>query len=527
MRIHNKSLLLSIVVALTLGSVSVASANTNAQGAIVSMGKSLATITTVAGLGEFNNADGAAPSATFRTPQGIAVLKDGSMIVADTNNHLLRQVKDGQVTTYAGLTFDVNNIGLPSGGLVDGVKAEAIFQSPSDIDVDAFGNMYVADADNNVIRKIDTSGNVSILAGSPDGEPGYADGRGSAVLFNHPTDLVVTPAGVVYVADTLNHVIRKVTTIGSVTTLNTVSDRTVEVHDGQVELSGNFKDGSLEDSLFNEPTGLALDAKGNLYVSDSGNHLIRYIDLSANTVSAIAGGSAVTYPEASLYAQGDYADGAAMEAKFDFPKGLAVTPEGGLLIADSLNNAVRYLYDGKVTTIVGNADASFGDSDGTERSAQLHHPSDVEIDANGNIYVADAYNNKIRKISYYKLPEGLTKDGNIHVVKGDTEITFDAKPQNINGRVMVPVRAIAESLGYVVKSSDNVKITLEKDTTTIELVIGSTEITQTIDRESEQATIDAKPFIRDNRTYVPVRFISEQLGLQVDWSQAYRTVIVR
>jgi len=484
-------------------------------------------ITTVAGSGNFGVQNGASLSATFLTPQALTVLKDGSLLVTGSQSHLIRQIKDGQVSVFAGITFDTDHLGLPVGGLVDGKKGEAIFQSPRGIATDTSGNLYIADSDNNVIRKIDTRGNVTTFAGSPDGVMGMKDGKSGQALFYHPTDIAITANGTIYVADTLNHVIRKISPTGIVTTLNSSSDRAVQAYGGEVELAGDYKDGKLSEAKFNEPSGLALDAEGNLYVSDSGNQLVRYIDFSEGTVTTVAGNKDVVYPRDALYAIGDYVDGKADEARFDFPKGIAVTAEGGLLIADSSNNAVRYYFEGKVITIVGTLDADFGDVDGGERTARLHHPTDVAVAANGDIYVADAYNNKIKKLSAYVLPAELKIDGSIHVVNGSKIIAFDAKPEIINNRVMVPVRAVAESLGYEVNLSDPTKVVLTKGDISIELTIGSLNVKKSVGNLAETAAIDSAPYIKDNRTYVPVRFISEQLSKQVDWLVDSRAVIIR
>jgi len=484
-------------------------------------------ITTVAGSGNFDVNNGAALSSTFRTPQAITVLKDGSLIVTGSKSHLIRQIKDGQVSVYVGVTFDTDNLGLPIGGLVDGKKDKAIFQSPRGIATDASGNLFIADSDNNVIRKIDMLGNVTTFAGSPDGVMGMEDGKSGQAFFYHPTDIAIAANGTVYVADTLNHAIRKISPAGIVSTLNSPSDRAVQAYGGEVELAGDYKDGKLSEAKFNEPSGLALDAKGNLFVSDSGNQLVRYIDFSANMVTTVSGNNKVVYPKDALYAVGDYVDGKADEARFDFPKGIAVSAEGGLLIADSSNNAIRYLFEGKVSTLVGTSDATFGDVDGGERTARLHHPTDVAVAANGDIYVADAYNNKIKKLSAYVLPAELKVDGSIYIVNVSKVVAFDAKPELVNNRVMVPVRAVAESLGYEVNLTDPTKVILTKEDITIELTIGSLNVKKSVGNLAETAAIDSAPYIKDNRTYVPVRFISEQLSKQVDWLADSRAVIIR
>lgn len=478
-----------------------------------------------AGSGQYGEADGAVLDASFRSPKGIRLLPDGTLLIADTGSHLIRSAKNGRVSTLAGVTFDFDVMGNPVGGLLDGPAATSVFQSPSGIDADAQGNVYVADTDNNVIRKIDPDGRVTTLAGSSLGVLGLADGTGANARFYAPSALVATSDGTLYVADTLNHAIRKVTPSGMVTTLNAQSLRAVEVFDGVVEPAGDFRDGKLSEALFNEPSGLALDGKGNLYVSDSGNQRIRYIDFAAGTVTTVAGGGDAGKNE--FYVPGDYADGDALEARFDFPKGLAVTPDGGLLIADSGNHAIRLLKGGKVTTVVGNGSAEPGIADGTEKSARLTLPTDVEIDGRGNIYVADAFNNLIRIISDYPLPSGLVQGGSVQVAVFGSLVNFDAEPVIRNGRTLVPVRAIAEKLGYEVQFEDNRRVVLTRDNVRVTFNVGDVRVEKSIGSVTVASELDVPAFIENGRTYVPLRFIAETLQRQVDWLPQYRAAIIR
>lgn len=189
---------------------------------------------------------------------------------------------------------------------MDGASDLSLFSGPQGIATDAQGNVYVADTGNHSIRKIDPSGNVSTIAG--DGVLGKEDGPGSKARFNSPLDVAVAADGTVYVADTLNHAIRSISPSGQVTTLNAASGRAVEVSPGQAAPAGDFADGALAQAKFNEPSGLALDGKGNLYVSDAGNQRIRYIDLQQGTVTTAAGsGKAEALKD--LYVPGGFATG--------------------------------------------------------------------------------------------------------------------------------------------------------------------------------------------------------------------------
>lgn len=477
------------------------------------------------GTGEYGEENGSLQQAAFRTPKGLALLPDGSLLVADTDNHLIRILDGTSADTFAGVIFDINAVGNPLGGMLDGEAGVSVFQSPAGLAVDGAGNVYVADTGNHAIRKIDVDGNVTTLAGSPIGVRGYADGLGPVARFRAPAAVAAAADGTLYVADTLNHVIRKVEPNGNVTTLNARSERVLEVFDGLVERAGDYRDGPLSEALFNEPAGLALDGQGNLYVSDSGNQRIRYIDFAAGTVTTVAGGGEAG--ESDFYVPGDYADGAAADARFDAPKGLAVTPEGGLLVADSGNHAIRLLQDGTVFTVVGNDNASPGKRNGTEATARLSFPTDVALDGDGRIYVADALNNQVRLITDYRLPEDLADDGSIQVVADGHTVSFDAEPVLRSARVLVPVRAIAETLGYDVQFEDEGRVILAQDDVVVTVPIGGTEAEVVIGNVSSVTELDVAAFIEQDRTYVPIRFISEALRKQVDWVGELQTVVIR
>lgn len=505
---------------------------TPSQGVIGQSGQVLTKVTTYAGDGKFEMVDGVLTASSFRTPQSLLVQADGSVLVTDSQNHLIRKISGGKTSTFAGITLSTNSFGFPVGALIDDIKEEAVFNAPDGIAADALGNIYIADAKNHAIRKISKAGEVSTLAGN--GVRGNVDGKGKAASFNHPQDIAVAADGTLYVADTLNHVIRKITKDGTVTTLNAPSERGVEIVPGAVEETGNYLDGDLAKAQFNEPASLILDSTGNLFVSDAGNQRIRYIDLKAKKVTTVAGGvmaedKKTIYEPEALYAQGDYVDGDALKAMFNFPLGLALTREGGLIIADSLNHAIRYLYKGKVTTIAGDVELSSGNLNGIDRNAQLHKPTDVAIMADDSILVADAYNNTIRRIELYSLPSSLPVGNTIiKVVYGQQVIVFDTKPEISNSRTMVPVSAITTALGYTnvwVGSTKTVKIS--KGDITLELVVGmkSIKIVEKGQTDIIKAT-DAGPYIKNKRTYVPLRYL-EELGIDVQWHAGTKTVILR
>jgi sugar lactone lactonase YvrE len=519
-----------VVLSVALVGATVAGAASPSKGLKGSEGEILSRVTTLAGSGTFDYQDGDALSASFRTPQGMVVLADGSVLVSDSRNQLIRKIDQGEVTTFAGITLESNELGLPLGGWSDGVKETAVFDAPSGLTVDAEGNIYVADTGNHVIRKIDTEGNVTTVAG--DGVQGNQNGTGEGAQFYHPQDVAVAKDGTLYIADTLNHSIRKIAPDGKVTTLNAASERSVEVVAGSVESAGDYVDGSLRNAKFNEPSGIVIDSKGNLYVSDTGNQLIRYIDLLRGQVTTVAGtrnNTSSFYEENRLYAEGGFVDGKALEAKFYYPKGIALTDEGGLLIADSLNHSIRYLVDGEVTTLAGDPNGGYGNSNGINGYNQLHYPTDIALMSDGSILIADSYNHLIKQVQLYQLPSEVVQDDQLKVVLDSEIITFDEAPELANGRTMVPVRAVSEALGYVVEFENNDQtIKLTKGNITVALYVGHPEISiDTGDNVMDKKDLDSAPYIKNGRTYVPLRFISEEFGLDVQWNSSSKTVILR
>lgn len=274
----------------------------------IASGGAVSTLAGGAGISGAIDASGTA--ARFNAPAGIA-FGNGFLYVADTGNHLIRQVTTGGVvTTFAG--------GAGSPGSLDGAGASARFNSPGGIAVDSAGTVYVADTANHIIRKISPAGVVVTLAGTA-GASGSANGVGAAARFSSPRGIAVNASGVVYVADTGNHVIRAIATDGTVTTLA-----------GTPGSSGSTN-GTGAVARFNAPRGIAVDASGIIHVADTGNQTIRRIT-AAGAVTTVAGtaGSAGT------------TDGSNTTARFNAPSGVAVQPDGYYLyIADTASHTVR------------------------------------------------------------------------------------------------------------------------------------------------------------------------------------------
>ena len=336
----------------------------NITGETLSCAAAQAEVTTLAGSTTPGNVDGTGSAAAFHNPAGVAVNAAGDIYVADSANNEIREVTPaGVVTTLAGSA---------TAGSADGTGAAASFYDPQGVAVNASGDIYVADSGNNEIRMITPAGVVTTLAGST--TAGAANGTGSAASFYDPTGVAVDASGDIIVADTDNNEIRMVTPAGVVTTL--AGSTTV-----------GSADGTGAAASFYHPTGVALDAAGDIYVADYGNNEIREVTPSG-VVTTLAGS---TTP-------GD-ADGTGTAASFFGPLGVTVDASGTIFVTDSLNNEIRAVTpSGVVTTLAGSTVA--GSTNGTGSAASFDTPSGIiVVSASGVLYVGDFGNNEIRQIS--------------------------------------------------------------------------------------------------------------------------------
>lgn len=262
-------------------------------------------VTSIAGNLTTGYQDGTGSAAMFNIPEDIVLDSNGNLYVADYWNNRVRKIdKNFVVTTFSG---------TGGSGWADGAATVAQFLHPYGLAVDSSNNVYVADIGNHRIRKIDTNGNASTLAGS--GAEGSQNGNGTNAQFNSPTDVAVDSAGNVFVADVANHRIRKIAPGGLVTTF--------------AGSSAGFKDGLGTSAMFYSPYGLAIDSSGNLFVADMSNNSIRKID-PTGLVTTVAGSNSVGTQ-----------DGAASNASFSAPQYLAVDAYGNVFVSDSANHRIR------------------------------------------------------------------------------------------------------------------------------------------------------------------------------------------
>ena len=310
-------------------------------------------------------ASGTGATALFNGPTGLSTDSADNLYVADENNYTVRKITPaGVVTIVAGLAG--------TSGYVDGTGIAARFRALTDVAADAAGNVYGADALGNTIRKIAPDAVVTTFAGMPD-VVGYQDGTGQAAEFSHPAGVATDGVGNVYVADTVNYSIRKITPAGAVTTL--AGSTTVGCTDGT---------GSA--ATFTAPKAIATDSSGNVFEVD-GCNVIRMITPNG-VVTTLAGSGG----------QGS-ADGTGAGASFRSPQGIATDSAGNLYVADTDNDTIRKVTPtGVVTTLAGTAGMA-GSTDGTGPAARFWAPHGVAVDSAGNVYVSDTANQTIRKVT--------------------------------------------------------------------------------------------------------------------------------
>src|SRR5271157_4225867 len=326
-------------------------------------------LTVVAGNGiqGFTGDGGLATGASLNHPLGVAADSVGNLYIADSDNERVRKVSGGTITTVAG---------GGNGQLGDGGPAtSASLNYPTGVALDSAGNLYITDADHERIRKV-SGGTITTVAGN--GTYGFSGDGGPATSasLGGPRGVAVDSAGNLYMAELFNDRIRKV----SAGTISTFAGN------GAFRYSGDG--GPAASASLNYPTGVALDSAGNLYIADSSNNRIRGV--AGGTITTIAGNGFENF-------SGD--GGLATSASLSLPEGVAADSAGNLYIADSGNQRIRKVSGGTITTIAGNGILGFSGDGGPATSASLYWPQGVAVDSAGNLYIADTGNQRIRQES--------------------------------------------------------------------------------------------------------------------------------
>jgi uncharacterized protein (TIGR03437 family) len=355
------------------GSVYIADTNNNRIRKV-----SNGTITTFAGNGiaGFTGDGGPATSASFDYPFGVAGDSAGNLYIADHYNNRIRKVSNGTITTVAG---GGNGALLGDGG----PATSASLNSPDGMAVDSAGNLYIADTQNNRIRKV-SGGTIATFAGNGNYRFSGDGGIAASAFLNFPSGVAVDSAGNLYIADTYNNRIRKVSN-GTIVTV---------AGNGFAGFSGDG--GAATSASFDNPSAVALDSAGNLYIADTNNNRIR--KLSGGTITTVAGKGPSCYLGVIC---GEFSGdgGPAAGASLDSPSGVAFDSAGNLYIADTNNNRIRKVSNGTITTFAGNGNKGFSGDGGPAAGSALFEPGGLAVDSAGNVYIADGGNNRIRKVS--------------------------------------------------------------------------------------------------------------------------------
>jgi sugar lactone lactonase YvrE len=383
-----------------------------ADGGYIRKVSTLGIITIVAGGG--GPADrlgdgGPATSAELYDPTGVSVDSAGNLFIAD-NRRIRKVSSSGIITTVAG--NGKSSIGFSGDG---GPATSARLSSPSNVTVDSEGNLFIVDRDNQRIRKVSPLGIITTVAGDGSiscellgchGNYGGDGGSATAAKLNDPGGVAIDSAGNLFIADFGNRRVRKVSPSGIISTV--AGGGTNELGDG----------GPATSATLNSPAGVAIDSAGNLFIADFNDRRIRKVS-SSGIITTIAGGGSASNR------LGD--DGPATSAQLGGPSGVAVDSAGNLFIADELGNRIRKVSTlGIITTVAGNGSSGYSGDGGPATSARLSLPSDVAVDSAGNLFIADSFNNRIRKVSSSGIIATVAGDGSFGY-SGDGGLAISAQ----------------------------------------------------------------------------------------------------
>lgn len=357
-------------------------------------------ITTAAGNGTYgyDGDEGPATSAEISDPNSVTFDASGNLYIADAGNNVIRRVDtNGIITTVVG-----DGSGGGTDGLGDGGPAtNAILDNPLSVTFDGSGNLYIADQYNNLVRRVDTNGFICVFAGGGGwggGSDGIGDGgAATGAVLSDPTAIAADTLGNVYISDNGDRIVRKVDTNGVIT-----------VFAGTAYSYGYGGDGGpATGAQLSSPNGLAVDRLGNLYISDSDNNVVRMVDTNSY-IWTVAG----NHSNGGHYA-GD--GGAATNASLHFPNGVCVDYFGNLYVADFNNWRVREVNaaSGIISTVAGNGIKTYSGDGGAPTNASLNSTAGVTMDAFGNLYIADSGNSAVRKVSNVLMPDGFLAVQNV------------------------------------------------------------------------------------------------------------------
>jgi hypothetical protein len=430
-------------------------------------------IVTVAGTGShgYSGDHGSATSARLYLTTGVAVDAAGDLFIADSDNNVIREVStSGIITTVAG------NYTLGGGYSGNGGPAtSARLYEPSGVAVNAAGDLFIADSGNNVVREVNTSGIISTVAGT--GIAGYSGngGKATSAELDDPTGVAVNASGDLFIADTYNNVIREVNPSGIIITV---------AGTGTAGYSGNG--GPAIKAELHDPCSVAVDSSGDMFIADSGNNVVREVIQPTGKILTVAGTGIMGYSGNG---------GKATNAKLDFPAGVAVDSSGDLFIADTGNSVVREVNSGGIIgTIAGNGTFGHSGDGGPATSAQLFNPIGLMLDPVGDLFIADSANNVVRKVTVLAIVV-VSPDRTTTAVAASTSsavygqaVTFTATVTVNKPGAGTPTGTVTFYDGKTALGTVKLNVFGQATLTTSQLIVGTHSIAATYDGDADDFT---------------------------------------